>query len=122
MTHNRAKLLGAIALLLVALAVVPIALRDSPYLVHVLINAVVLSIIAGGVWVTFAIGRINISQGAFAMIGGYVTAILSTRYGVSFWICPPQVLDKRRAKRRRFASDFKAKSSASAGGGPHVSG
>jgi branched-chain amino acid transport system permease protein len=88
MTHNRAKLLGAIVLLLVALAV-PVALRDSPYLVHVLINAAVLSIIASGVWVTFAIGRINISQGAFTMIGGYVTAILSTRYGVSFWTCLP---------------------------------
>lgn len=80
-------LLGA--LLVIALVVVPFALRDSPYLVSVLINATVLSVIASGVWITFAIGRINISQGAFAMIGGYVTAILSTRYGVSFWVCLP---------------------------------
>lgn len=78
-----------IVLLVVALVVVPFALRSSPYLVSVLINATVLSVIASGVWITFAIGRINISQGAFAMIGGYVTAILSTRYGVSFWVCLP---------------------------------
>ena len=37
----------------------------------------------------FAIGRINISQGAYALIGGYTTAILSTQYGVSFWLCLP---------------------------------
>ena len=48
-----------------------------------------LSFISLGVWVTFAIGRINIAQGAFALIGGYTTAILSTRYGLSFWLCLP---------------------------------
>jgi branched-chain amino acid transport system permease protein len=48
-----------------------------------------LSFISLGVWLTFAIGRINISQGAYALIGGYATAILSTRYGLSFWLCLP---------------------------------
>ena len=89
MNRSSFKLTALGALLIVALVIVPLALRDSPYLINVLINATVLSVIASGVWVTFAIGRINISQGAFAMIGGYVTAILSTRYGVSFWICLP---------------------------------
>ena len=36
-------------------------------------------------WLTFYIGRINIGQGAYALVGGYVSAILVTTYGVSFW-------------------------------------
>ena len=38
---------------------------------------------AAGVWLTFYIGRINIGQGAYALVGGYVSAILVTTYGVS---------------------------------------
>jgi branched-chain amino acid transport system permease protein len=80
----------AIALLvLIALVAIPLALGDQPYLLNVLTNAAALAFISLGVWVTFSIGRINIAQGAFAMIGGYTTAILSTRYGLSFWLCLP---------------------------------
>jgi branched-chain amino acid transport system permease protein len=71
------------------LAVFPLLCRDSKYVLGVVTNASVLSFISLGVWVTFAIGRINISQGAYALIGGYTAAILSTRYGVSFWVCLP---------------------------------
>jgi branched-chain amino acid transport system permease protein len=81
---------GAVALLvLIALVAIPIALKDQPYFLNVLTNASALAFISLGVWVTFSIGRINIAQGAFAMIGGYTTAILSTRYGLSFWLCLP---------------------------------
>ena len=76
-------------LVVVYLVVLPIALRGRPYFLNVLTNASILSLASLGVWVTFSIGRINIAQGAFAMIGGYTTAILSTRYGVSFWLCLP---------------------------------
>jgi branched-chain amino acid transport system permease protein len=72
-----------------ALVLVPLILQDQPYYLNVLTNASVLAFISLGVWVTFSIGRINIAQGAFAMIGGYTTAILSTRYGLSFWLCLP---------------------------------
>jgi branched-chain amino acid transport system permease protein len=68
---------------------VPLLLRGQPYWLNVLTNASMLSFISLGVWVTFSIGRINIAQGAFAMIGGYTTAILSTRYGLPFWLCLP---------------------------------
>jgi branched-chain amino acid transport system permease protein len=68
---------------------VPVLLSGRPYWLNVLTNASMLSFISLGVWVTFSIGRINIAQGAFAMIGGYTTAILSTRYGLSFWLCLP---------------------------------
>jgi branched-chain amino acid transport system permease protein len=48
-----------------------------------------LSIASAGVWLTFYIGRINIGQGAFALIGGYTSAILVVKYGVSFWVTIP---------------------------------
>ena len=44
---------------------------------------------AAGVWLTFYIGRINIGQGAYALMGGYVSAVLMTQYGVSFWVTLP---------------------------------
>jgi branched-chain amino acid transport system permease protein len=74
---------------LIYLIIFPFFYHDSKYILGVVINASVLSVISLGVWVTFAIGRSNISQGAFALIGGYTTAILSTRYGISFWLCLP---------------------------------
>jgi branched-chain amino acid transport system permease protein len=77
------------ALVVILLVVIPIILGRSPYYITVLTNAAVLAFISLGVWVTFSIGRMNLAQGAFALVGGYVTAILSTRYGVSFWLCLP---------------------------------
>lgn len=82
--------LGLVAAVAVAYVVlVPILLSGRPYLLNVLTNASILSFASLGVWVTFSIGRVNIAQGAFAMIGGYTTAILSTRYGLSWWLCLP---------------------------------
>lgn len=52
---------------------------------YTLTSVALLSIATGGVWLTFYIGRINIGQGAYALAGGYVSAILVTRYGVAFW-------------------------------------
>lgn len=69
-----------------------------PWLIHVtgrwdfyytLTSVALLSIASGGVWLTFYIGRINIGQGAFALAGGYVSAILVTKYGFSFWLTIP---------------------------------
>ncbi|MGH6899338.1 MAG: branched-chain amino acid ABC transporter permease [Geminicoccaceae bacterium] len=83
------RLAGLALLALVYLVALPVWFAGSNYILGVLTNASILSFISLGVWVTFAIGRINISQGAFALIGGYTAAILSTRYGVSFWLCLP---------------------------------
>lgn len=83
------QLAGLGALMLTYLALIPIAFKESPYVIGVLTNVSMLAAIASGVWLVFAIGRINIAQAGFAMIGGYTTAILSTRYGVPFWICLP---------------------------------
>jgi branched-chain amino acid transport system permease protein len=77
--------LGFLAVLLV----LPLAVGHSRYLLSVLMNCAGLSLIAFGVWITFTIGRINIGQAGFALIGGYATGILLSRYGLSFWIALP---------------------------------
>lgn len=71
------------------LVVFPLFWGDANYALTVASNAALLSFISLGVWLTFAIGRINISQGAFALIGGYAAAILTARHGVSFWLAMP---------------------------------
>jgi branched-chain amino acid transport system permease protein len=84
--------LGAAALFLALLLVaVPWAIAASGRadLYYTLTSVALLSIASAGVWLTFYIGRINIGQGAYALIGGYVAAILVTRYGVSFWLSLP---------------------------------
>ncbi len=85
----RHKPLAVSAGLAVYLVILPALLRDSPYLLGVVTTASMLSVISLGVWLTFAIGRINIGQAAFALVGGYVTAILSTELGVPFWMALP---------------------------------
>src|SRR5580700_3000605 len=70
------------AFVLILFVAVPILLGRSPYFLTVLTNAAVLSFISLGVWVTFSIGRMNLAQGAFALVGGYASAVFSTRYGV----------------------------------------
>jgi len=54
-----------------------------------LTSVALLSIASAGVWLMFYIGRINIGQGAYALIGAYVSAILVTKAGVSFWLTLP---------------------------------
>src|SRR3954447_17010300 len=58
-------------------------------LYYTLTSVALLSIASGGVWLTFYIGRINIGQAAYALIGGYFSAILVVTYGVSFWLTLP---------------------------------
>ncbi len=71
------------------LLVLPAAIGSSRYLLSVLMNCAGLSLIAFGVWITFTIGRINICQAGFALIGGYATAIALSRWGLSFWLALP---------------------------------
>jgi branched-chain amino acid transport system permease protein len=56
---------------------------------YTLTSVALLSVASAGVWLTFYIGRINIGQGAFALAGGYVSAVLVTQYNVSFWLTLP---------------------------------
>lgn len=79
------------AFLVLVLLVVPwtIEAAGRTDLYYTLTSVALLSIASAGVWLTFYIGRINIGQGAYALAGGYVSAILVTQYGVSFWLTLP---------------------------------
>jgi branched-chain amino acid transport system permease protein len=68
---------------------VPLFFREQPYILNVIITASMLGFISLGVWLTFVIGRINIGQGGFAMIGGYTAAVLVSHLGMSYWVCFP---------------------------------
>lgn len=86
-----AKSASAVLFLLVLLVGVPLLINASGRsdLYYTLTSVALLSIISAGVWITFYIGRINIGQGAYALMGGYVSAILVMNYGVSFWLTLP---------------------------------
>ena len=66
-----------------------IAAAGRTDLYYTLTSVALLSIASAGVWLTFFIGRINIGQGAYSLMGGYVSAILVVNYGVSFWFTLP---------------------------------
>jgi branched-chain amino acid transport system permease protein len=81
-----------VALSLLALFVaIPLAIEATGRkdLYYTLTSVALLSIASAGVWLTFYIGRINIGQGAYALVGGYVSAILVVKGGVSFWLSLP---------------------------------
>jgi branched-chain amino acid transport system permease protein len=82
---------GLAAFLLAVFVVVPayIAASGRTDFYYTLTSVALLSIASAGVWLTFYIGRINIGQGAFALIGAYVSAILVTKAGMSFWLSLP---------------------------------
>lgn len=85
------RLLGVGAFLLGVFVLVPlfIAATGRWDFYYTLTSVALLSVGAAGVWLTFYIGRINIGQGAYALAGGYVSAILVTQAGVSFWATLP---------------------------------
>ena len=92
MMSSTVSKLSALALfLVVAFLLVPwlIAVSGRSDLYYTLTSVALLSIASAGVWLTFFIGRINIGQGAYALLGGYVSAILVTVGGVSFWLSLP---------------------------------
>jgi len=83
---------GGLVLFLFALFIVVPALIAASGRIDfyfTLTSVAILSIASAGVWLTFYIGRINIGQGAFALIGAYVSAILVTKAGMSFWLSLP---------------------------------
>lgn len=85
---NRSRRIIAVsAFLILVFAVVPllIAVTGRKDFYYTLSSVALLSMASAGVWLTFYIGRINIGQGAYALMGGYVSAILIMQYGVSFW-------------------------------------
>lgn len=88
---NRKNISGVVAFLVAVFVVVPwlISSLGRLDLYYTLTSVALLSVASAGVWLTFYIGRINIGQGAFALIGGYVSAILVTKAGMNFWLTLP---------------------------------
>lgn len=82
---------GIAAFLLAVFVLVPLAISASGRwdLYYTLTSVALLAIGSAGVWLTFYIGRINIGQGAYALMGGYVSAVLMTQAGFSFWATLP---------------------------------
>ena len=92
MTLNRnLKIVAVVAFLAIVFITVPAAISASGRfdLYYTLTSVALLSIASAGVWLTFYIGRINIGQGAYALAGGYVSAILVMNHGWSFWLTLP---------------------------------
>ncbi|MBZ9814381.1 branched-chain amino acid ABC transporter permease [Mesorhizobium sp. CA7] len=92
MTRNRnIKIASVAAFLAIVFIAVPAAISASGRfdLYYTLTSVALLSIASAGVWLTFYIGRINIGQGAYALMGGYISAILVMNYGWSFWLTLP---------------------------------
>lgn len=89
--QQTSKWLSVALFLLTVLVVVPWLIRVTGRwdFYYTLTSVALLSIASAGVWLTFYIGRINIGQGAYALAGGYVSAILVTQYDVSFWLTLP---------------------------------
>lgn len=85
------QIIGVAVFLFAVLVAVPRLIESSGRfdLYYTLTSVALLSIASAGVWLTFYIGRINIGQGAYALMGGYVAAILTATYGLSFWIALP---------------------------------
>jgi len=90
MTRN-AKIASTAAFLAAVFVLVPVLITASGRtdLYYTLTSVALLSIASAGVWLTFYIGRINIGQGAYSLMGGYVSAILVVTYGWSFWLTLP---------------------------------
>jgi branched-chain amino acid transport system permease protein len=84
---NKQRWAAVAFFLLVVLVIVPAAIAASGRvdLYYTLTAVALLSIASAGVWLTFYIGRINIGQGAYALVGGYVSALLITKGDISFW-------------------------------------
>ncbi|AZO33845.1 branched-chain amino acid ABC transporter permease [Mesorhizobium sp. M2A.F.Ca.ET.037.01.1.1] len=92
MTVNRnTRIAAVVAFLAIVFIAVPAAISSSGRfdLYYTLTSVALLSIASAGVWLTFYIGRINIGQGAYALMGGYVSAILVMNHGWSFWLTLP---------------------------------
>ncbi len=88
--QNKKILFTALFLIFVLVIIPSLIVMTSRWdLYYTLSSVALLAIASAGVWLTFYIGRINIGQGAFALVGGYVTAILITKAGFSFWLALP---------------------------------
>jgi len=66
---------------------IPLTLRGQPYIIHIFVIAEIFIILTLGL--NFQVGSTgipNLGYAAFYGVGAYTSALLSTRFGISFWI------------------------------------
>ncbi len=81
------NLLIALACLIVSLAA-PFAISD--YNLRIMVLALQSAVAVVGLCIAFGwAGLIQLGQAAFMGIGGYTSAVLAVKYGLSFWIAMP---------------------------------
>ena len=88
---SKTQLLSSLSLLVTVFFIVPWLIEVSGRwdFYFTLTSVALLATASAGVWLTFYIGRINIGQGAFALIGPYTSAIMVVKGGWSFWLSLP---------------------------------
>ena len=88
---SKNQIFGGLAFVLAIFVAVPwlIVVSGRTDFYYTLTSVALLAVASAGVWLTFYIGRINIGQGAFALIGAYTSAVLVVKGGVSFWLSLP---------------------------------
>jgi len=88
---SKTQIFGAVSLLVTIFMIVPwlIDISGRWDFYFTLTSVALLATASAGVWLTFYIGRINIGQGAFALIGAYTSAIMVVKGGWSFWLSLP---------------------------------
>ena len=91
LNFSKTQIMGVVAFLAIFFVGVPVLIAATGRwdFYFTLTSVALLAIASGGVWLTFYIGRINIGQGAFALVGAYVSAILVVKTGWSFWLSLP---------------------------------
>lgn len=82
---NHFVVFGALALL----AVLPWLITNIYYLHLINLSVITIILVLGLNLLTGYTGQISIGHAAFYAIGAYSSAILSTRYGLSFWLSMP---------------------------------
>lgn len=79
-----------IVLAVIAVALVALPTQLKPYGIFLMSNWVLFCVVATGLNLTLGYaGQISLAQAGFMGIGAYTTAILTTRFGIDFWLTLP---------------------------------
>jgi len=78
----------AVPLLIILLAVLPVAVHDT-YILHVAVVIAINVIMAVSMWLLGITGLISFGQAGFMFIGAMTTALLTRNAGWPFWIALP---------------------------------
>ena len=81
------KLISAMGLLLI-LILIPVFVH-SPYYIDLMISFMISSVLAMTFLVMLRAGLVSLGVAVFYGIGAYAAAVLSTQYGLSFWLTVP---------------------------------